>query len=110
MIGPPLFPLLQPYLRITYDSLLTKRIEVFVRIEIRTQSMHILFGWTERRFLMSNRRFSTAIGELKEPRRRRQQERHKFAYLTIQNNNFARFARAFFTFSHFTEVLALSTA
>ena len=28
----------------------------------------------------------------------RQQERHKFAYLTVKNNGFARFARAFFSF------------
>ena len=29
---------------------------------------------------------------------RRQQKRHKFAYLTMKNSIFARFARAFFTF------------
>ena len=34
-------------------------------------------------------------GELKQPRRR-QQEPHKFAYLTMKNSIFARFARAFF--------------
>ena len=39
--------------------------------------------------------------ELKTPRRRRQQERHKFTYLTMKNNSFARFARAFFIFRHF---------
>ena len=35
-----------------------------------------------------------------QPRRRRQQERHKFVYLTMKNNSFARFARAvlFWTF------------
>ena len=31
-------------------------------------------------------------------RRRRQQKRHKFAYLTVKNNSFARFARAVFFF------------
>ena len=36
--------------------------------------------------------------ELKQPRRRRQQERQKFAYLTTENNSFARFARVFFIF------------
>ena len=36
--------------------------------------------------------------ELKQPRRRRQQERHKFAYLIVKNNSFARFARAVFIF------------
>ena len=36
--------------------------------------------------------------ELKQPRRRRQQEPHKFAYLTMKNSIFARFARAFFIF------------
>ena len=34
--------------------------------------------------------------ELKQPRRRRQQERQKFAYLTMENNSFA---RVFFIFS-----------
>ena len=36
--------------------------------------------------------------ELKQPRRRRQQKPHKFAYLTMENNIFARFARAYFIF------------
>ena len=37
-------------------------------------------------------------------------ESHKFAYLTTKNNSFARFARAFFIFfSHFADVLVLST-
>ena len=47
--------------------------------------------------------------ELKQPRRRRQQKPHKFAYLTMKNNSFARFARAFFIFWHFRDVLVLST-
>ena len=46
--------------------------------------------------------------ELEQSRRRRQRERHKFAYLTTKNNSFARFARAFFIFSHFANVLVLS--
>ena len=41
--------------------------------------------------------------------RRRQQERHKFSYLTLKNNSFARFARAFFSFGHLTDLLVLST-
>ena len=47
--------------------------------------------------------------ELKQPRRRRQQKPHKFAYLTIKNRIFARFARALFVFWHFIDVLVLST-
>ena len=47
--------------------------------------------------------------EFTQPRRRRQQERHKFAYLTMKNNRFARFARAFFIFGHSADVLVLST-
>ena len=47
--------------------------------------------------------------ELKQPRRRRQQNPHKFAYLTIENSIFARFARAYFIFWHFEDVLVLST-
>ena len=38
------------------------------------------------------------IRELTQPRRRLQQERHKFAYLIEKNNSFARFARAVFIF------------
>ena len=49
------------------------------------------------------------IRELKQPRRRRQQKPHKFAYLTMKNSIFARFARAFFIFWHFADVLVLST-
>ena len=49
------------------------------------------------------------IRELKQPRRRRQQKPHKFAYLTMKNRIFARFARAFFIFWHFEDVLVLST-
>ena len=36
--------------------------------------------------------------ELKQPRRRRRQKPHEFAYLTIKNSIFARFARSFFIF------------
>ena len=38
------------------------------------------------------------IREFTQPRRRRQQESHKFAYLIVKNNSFARFARAFLIF------------
>ena len=48
--------------------------------------------------------------ELKQPRRQRQQERHKSTYLVMMNNSsFARFARAFFIFGHFAVVLVLCT-
>ena len=47
--------------------------------------------------------------ELKQPRRRRQQNPHKFAYLTVKNSIFARFARAYFIFWHFEDVFVLST-
>ena len=39
----------------------------------------------------------------------RQQKPHKFAYLTMENSTFARFARAYFIFWHFEDVLVLST-
>ena len=51
----------------------------------------------------------TFISDLTQPRRRLQQERHKFAYFTMKNIGFARFARAFFIFGHFADVLVLST-
>ena len=41
--------------------------------------------------------------ELKQPRR------HKFAYLTTKKNSFVRFARAFFIFLHFADLLVVST-
>ena len=55
------------------------------------------------------RKERTLNRELKQPRRRQQQERHKFAYLTMKNSIFARFARAYFIFWHFADVLVLST-
>ena len=36
--------------------------------------------------------------KLKQPRRQQQQKPHKFAYLTMKNSIFARFARAYFIF------------
>ena len=55
------------------------------------------------------RHFYRNIRELKQPRRQRQQKPHKFAYLTMENSIFARFARAYFIFWHFEDVLVLST-
>ena len=54
-------------------------------------------------------RFRAINRELKQPGRRRQQERHKFAYLTMKNSTFARSERAFFIFGHLADVLDLST-
>ena len=54
------------------------------------------------------RKFETT-GSFKQPRQRRQEEPHKFAYLTMENSIFARFARAYFIFWHFEDVLVLST-
>ena len=47
--------------------------------------------------------------ELKQRQRRRQPERHKFAYLVGKNNSFARPARAFFIFVHFFAVVSKTT-
>ena len=56
----------------------------------------------------NDNRTESIIGSL--PRRRRQQQKlHKFAYLAMKNIIFARFARAFFIFWHFEDVLILST-
>ena len=50
------------------------------------------------------------IRELKQPRRRRQQKPHKICIFDNEKQNFiARFARAFFVFWHFEDVLVLST-
>ena len=49
------------------------------------------------------------IRELKQRPRRRQRERHKFAYLVGKNNSFARPARAFFTLVHFFAVVSKTT-
>ena len=65
---------------------------------------HPDFTTTPQRALMNDTLSSTRvvtawlIRELTQPRRRRQQELHKFAYLIMNNNRFARFARAFFIF------------
>ena len=65
--------------------------------------------WLSHRFSHNLKSHSNGIRELNQPRRRRQQERHKFAYLTMKNSTFARFARAFFIFGHLADVLDLST-
>ena len=49
------------------------------------------------------------IRELKQPPQRQQKKPHKFAYLTMKNTIFARFAPAFFIFWHFEDILVLST-
>ena len=46
--------------------------------------------------------------ELKQLRQRQLRERQKFAYLTMKNKRFARFARAFFILAHFMAFLVLS--
>ena len=46
---------------------------------------------------------SSGNKEVKQPRR----EGHKFAYLTMKNSRFARFACAFFIFGHLAPVLVL---
>ena len=52
---------------------------------------------------------ATEIREFQQPLQRRHKERHKFAYLTMQNNSFARFAHAIFFSVHFAGVIVLST-
>ena len=53
----------------------------------------------------SNKFFAWRLtGELKQPRRRRQQKPEKFAYLRRKNSIFVRFARAFFIYWHFEDV------
>ena len=59
--------------------------------------------------LYVSQRSRPIIRELKQPRRRRQQERYKSAYLTMKNSSFARFARAVFIFGHLAGVLVPST-
>ena len=56
----------------------------------------MLWSWQQCRFEVNQ-----IIRELKQSRQRRQQEPHKFAYLTMKNSIFARFARAFFIFLTF---------
>ena len=49
------------------------------------------------------------LGSFSKGQRRRQQERHKFAYLVGKNNSFARPARAFLIFVHFFAVVSKAT-
>ena len=84
----------------------------YTRAKIQIFAWHVLLQIVYRQktyhysFMTSH---SLRIRELKQPRRRRQQKPHKFAYLTMKNSIFARFARAFFIFWHFEDVLVLST-
>ena len=72
-------------------------------------ALHVQFSFlTFRRRSRSFCDVKWHIKELKQPRRRRQQKHHKFAYLTIKNSTFARFAPSFFIFWHFEDVLVVS--
>ena len=84
------------------------------RNEIRTKLVLALFANTTIELAMMDLQLTDVFHmvhnrELKQPRRRRQQKPHKFAYLTMKNRIFARFARAYFIFWHFEDVLVLST-
>ena len=52
---------------------------------------------------------ATEIRKFEQPRERWHKERHKFAYLTMKNNSFARFAQAIFISVHFADVIVLLT-
>ena len=56
------------------------------------------FNQSNHRFVAFSLKLPSQIRELNQPRRRRQQKPHKFAYLTMKNSIFARFARALFIF------------
>ena len=71
---------------------------------MKTMLMQNLGGQTKSIMVFSE----VAYRELKQPRRRRQQKPDKFAYLTMKNRIFARFARVFFSFWHFEDILVLS--
>ena len=65
----------------------------------RAKILFVIVKYANLRGFGSCRRRRGCVSSLiKQPRRRRQQERHKFAYLTMKNNSFARFARAVFIF------------
>lgn len=65
------------------------------------------FSLADRKILPVSR--NKNIMELKQPRRPRQQERHKVEDVTMKNNSFACFTRAFFIFKHFADLLVVST-
>ena len=65
----------------------------------------VISGETSLNLLAEERFCGLHIRELKQPRRRRRQECYKFAYLTMKNSSFARFARAVFIFGHLADVL-----
>ena len=78
--------------------------------------LQLTWGWKKLSILVTHHQRSRAqskclflIRDFKQPRRRRQQKPHKFAYLTMKNSIFASFAREFFIFWHFGDVLVLST-
>ena len=56
-------------------------------------------SWIYKELLKQGQKYTKINNrEFTQPGRRRQQEGHKFAYLIVKNNSFARFARAFFIF------------
>lgn len=65
------------------------------------------FNLADREVLPVSRK--NKIMELMQPRRPQQQERHKVEDVTMKNNSFACFTRAFFIFKHFAGVLVVST-
>ena len=84
--------------------------KVLYKEDFRYKEIQIKFYCIESNGIRTERRWAWVENrELKQPRRRRQQERHKFAYLTKKNNSFARFARfarALFIFLHFADVVS----
>ena len=95
-------PVFRRYIKTTRHAALINSLNIPFHNDFRT--------WAESQFLLRWFLVSRAVTmELKQPRRRRQQEPHKFAYLTMKNSIFARFPRAFFIFWHFVDVLVLST-
>ena len=61
-------------------------------------ALHVHFSFLDllKTFSFFLPRGDDLVRELKQPRRRRQQKPHKFAYLTMKKRIFARFARVFF--------------
>ena len=68
-----------------------------LRVKILVKIIAIIFIYLLY-FITTRVHYYLITRELKQSRRRRQQKPHKFAYLTIKNSIFARFARAFFIF------------
>ena len=88
--------LILPRCRLLQSNIQTGKIAVLDYFTTPNCMIQLNCSLTKKMYMYSLQ--MTVTKELKQPRRRRQQKPHKFAYLTMKNSIFACFASAFFIF------------